>query len=290
MPLDLRALTVSGLQSAFVDAGYLTGDELATSLFLALSMKKPLLLEGAPGVGKTEAARTLATVLGRELVRLQCYEGISTQQALYEWNYPRQLLALRRPGKAANLYSDEFLDERPLLTVLKSPDRYVLLIDEIDRADHEFEAFLLEFLSDFQISIPEIGTLKANVPPPVILTSNRTRALHEALRRRCLYHWIDYPDATREAEIIRLRVPEAAPEASRAVARAVLSLRQRKVSKAPGISEAIDWARAASLLRGEQGDWPLAFRKTIGAVLKDGDDLAYLRDDLDHFLADVCAE
>ena len=179
------------LAAALREAKYVADEGLATAVFLALRLGKPLLLEGAPGVGKTEAAKAVAGILGRRLIRLQCYEGIDAGHALYEWNYPRQLLALRRHGEEpVDLYAEEFLIERPLLAALKEPEHTVLLIDEIDRSDHEFEAFLLEFLSDFQISIPETGTRQARVPPVVILTSNRTRELHEALRRRCVYHWI----------------------------------------------------------------------------------------------------
>lgn len=266
---------------------YLAGEELATAAFLALKLGKPLLLEGVPGVGKTEAAKALASALGVELIRLQCYEGIDAGHALYEWNYARQLLALRR-NAATDLYSDEFLIERPLLRALKAPDRTLLLIDEIDRADHEFEAFLLEFLSDFQISIPERGTLKAASPPVVILTSNRTRELHEALRRRCVYSWIAYPEPEREARIIMLRTPELAEATARAVVSAVNGLRRLPLAKAPGISEAVDWARAAQMLEGGSGQWPEAFRRAIGVALKDEEDLALARDGLDELLAKAC--
>ena len=184
------------LERALRSAFYLADDGLATAAYLALALGKPLLLEGAPGVGKTEAAKAISGVLARRLIRLQCYEGIDASTALYEWNYPRQMLAIRQAGDApVDIYKDEFLIERPMLAALRAPEEAVLLIDEIDRSDHEFEAFLLEFLSDFQISIPERGTLRAHARPVVILTSNRTRELHEALRRRCVYHWIDYPDA-----------------------------------------------------------------------------------------------
>lgn len=267
---------------------YLAGEELATACFLALGLGKPLLLEGQPGVGKTEAAKALSSALGLELIRLQCYEGIDAGHALYEWNYARQLLALRRDA-AADLYSDDYLVERPLLRALKAPERTLLLIDEIDRADHEFEAFLLEFLSDFQISIPERGTLRAASPPVVILTSNRTRELHEALRRRCVYSWIAYPEPEREARIIMLRTPELAEATARAVVSAVNGLRRLPLAKAPGISEAVDWARAAQMLEGGSGRWPEAFRRAIGAALKDEEDLALARDGLDELLSKACA-
>ena len=209
MPVRPNIVGIDGpdrLAVALRDAQYLAGDDLATAAYLALALGKPLLLEGAPGVGKTEAAKAIASILGRQLVRLQCYEGIDAGGALYEWNYPRQMLAIRQAGEGyVNIYADDFLIARPMLEALRNARDTVLLIDEIDRADHEFEAFLLEFLSDFSISIPERGTVRAEEPPVVILTSNRTRELHEALRRRCVYHWIDYPDARREAEIVMMR-------------------------------------------------------------------------------------
>lgn len=283
--------TPADLNARMVEGGYLADDGLTIAIFLALQLGRPLLLEGAPGVGKTEAAKTLASVLGRDLVRLQCYEGIDVAHALYEWNYPRQLLSLREGGEQAkaDLYSDTFLIERPLLKVLRAPGRHVLLLDEIDRSDHEFEAFLLEFLSDFQISIPEIGTVAAVERPPVILTSNRTRNLHEALRRRCLYHWIPYPGPERESEIIQVRAADVTAATAAAVAKAVAGLRSKGLAKPPGIAEAVEWASAATLLEGGSGRWPLAFRQAIGAAIKDEDDLADLRDDLDTLLADACA-
>jgi MoxR-like ATPase len=267
---------------------YLSGEELSTASYLALKLGKPLLLEGMPGVGKTEAAKALSSALGLSLVRLQCYEGIDAGHALYEWNYARQLLSLRQ-NNAADLYADEFLIERPLLKALKAPGETLLLIDEIDRADHEFEAFLLEFLSDFQISIPERGTLKAASPPFVILTSNRTRDLHEALRRRCVYNWIAYPDPEREARIIMLRASDVAEKTAQAVVTAVNGLRRLPLAKAPGISEAIEWANAASLLEKGTGRWPEAFRRSIGVAVKDEEDLILVRPELESLLLKACA-
>jgi len=272
------------------ESSYVADEGLSTAAFLALRLGKPLLLEGAPGVGKTEAAKAFADVLGRDLIRLQCYEGIDAAHALYEWNYPRQLLALRRDSEeSTDIYADEFLIERPLLRALMQSKKSVLLIDEIDRSDHEFEAFLLEFLSDFQISIPETGTRRAVVPPIVILTSNRTREMHEALRRRCVYHWIEYPDPDKEAEIIMLRAGHVAEATARAVARAVTELRAMPLAKPPGISEAVEWADAATLLESGAGQWPEAFRRAIGVVIKDEEDLAYLEEQIDDLLDKVCA-
>ena len=273
------------LGSALRGAAYVAGDGLSTAAFLALSLGKPLLLEGAPGVGKTEAGKALAEVLGRDLIRLQCYEGMDASAALYEWNYPAQMLALRRAGERdVDLYDEAFLIERPLLAALRAPGRTLLLIDEIDRSDHEFEAFLLEFLSDFQISIPETGTLRAAEPPVVVLTSNRTRELHEALRRRCVYDWIAYPDPEKEIEIVGLRAPEVAERTARAVVAAVGELRGMPLAKPPGIAEAIDWAEAAQMLAASGARWPLAFRRAIGAALKDEEDLHFVADRLDDVL------
>jgi MoxR-like ATPase len=272
---------------------YLADRGLATVVYLGLALDQPLLLEGEAGVGKTEVAKAVAASLGRSLVRLQCYEGIDAAEALYEWDYPRQLLHLRAVTESAagdrsvdDLFSPRFLRERPLLTALERGEGAVLLIDEVDRADDAFEAFLLEFLSDFQITIPEIGTISAARPPLVVLTSNRTRELHDALKRRCLYHWIDYPDLEREAEIVRLRAPEVPEPLARAVARLVARLRGLDLVKAPGVAESINWARALGLLAVERLE-PDAVAPTLGSVLKDRDDLLRLRAALGELLSDA---
>jgi MoxR-like ATPase len=277
------------LAASLMGEAYIADEELATAIFLALKLRKPLLLEGRPGVGKTEAAKAIAAVTGRRMIRLQCYEGIDVSQALYEWNYPRQLLALRQAQHThIDLYSREFLIERPLLKALNDASQTLLLIDEIDRSDHEFEAFLLEFLSEFQISIPEIGTQRASEPPIVVLTSNRTRELHDALRRRCIYHSIAYPEPSREAEIIMLRAPLVARATASAVAKAVCGLRQLPLAKKPGIAEAVEWANAATLLESGGGAWPRAFLRSIGAVIKDEDDYLAVRDQLEAVVQEAC--
>lgn len=254
---------------------YLAEEGLATALFCAVRLPQPLLLEGEAGVGKTQAAKALASMLGTPLIRLQCFEGIDASEALYEWNYPRQLLGIRvAEAKGASLeeeslFSREYLIERPLLQALEHPGPMpaVLLIDEVDRADEEFEAFLFEMLAESSVTVPEIGTLRATVPPVVILTSNRTRDLHDALKRRCLYHWIDYPDLEHATRIVRLRVPEAPSELTGQVAAAVQRLRGIDVQKPPGVAEAIDWVNAAMLLGIHDLDADSVDR-TLGSVLK----------------------
>ncbi|TML20747.1 MAG: MoxR family ATPase [Actinobacteria bacterium] len=241
-------------------------------------MRRPLLLEGEAGVGKTEVGKTLARLLGAELIRLQCYEGIDSAQALYEWDYARQLLYARalQAGevreRVSELYGPEFLLERPLLRALRAGPGAVLLIDELDRADDEFEAFLLEVLSDFSVTVPELGTIAAAEPPAVVVTSNRTRELHDALKRRCLYHWIDFPSLEREVAIVRLRAPEVSEALARSVAGAVERLRALELMKPPGVAEAIDWARALALLGADDADGAAA-RDTLGWALKNHEDL-----------------
>jgi MoxR-like ATPase len=272
---------VAELAADLREGGYLADRGLATTLHVALRLRRPVLLEGEVGVGKTEAAKALAATYGKRLIRLQCYEGIDTSQAMYEWDYARQMMHIRAlqvgPEGASDdavdqLFGPRFLLERPLLEALRAGDSAVLLIDEIDRADDEFEAFLLEILSDFQITIPEIGTIRAQTHPTVILTSNRTRELHDALRRRCLYHWLGYPTAEREAEIVAARAPEARAELTRKVVAAVGRLRDLELAKPPGVAETIDWVRTLDVL-GEDDLTPQAARDTLGAVIKDRDDL-----------------
>jgi MoxR-like ATPase len=270
--------SVDEVERALESASYLPDRGLATAVYLALAMRRPLLLEGEAGVGKTEVGKTLARLLGAELIRLQCYEGIDSSQALYEWDYARQLLYARalQAGevreRVSELYGPEFLLERPLLRALRAGSGAVLLIDELDRADDEFEAFLLEVLSDYSVTVPELGTIAAAEPPAVVVTSNRTRELHDALKRRCLYHWIDFPTLEREVAIVKLRAPEVSDALARSVAGAVERLRALELVKPPGVAEAIDWARALALLGadGANGD---AGRETLGWALKNREDL-----------------
>jgi MoxR-like ATPase len=270
--------SVEEVEEALARERYLPDRGLATAIYLALTMGRPLLLEGEPGVGKTEVARTLARILDAELIRLQCYEGIDSSQALYEWDYSRQLLYSRaiQEGelreRVSELYGIDFLVERPLLRAVRSGGNAVLLIDELDRSDDEFEAFLLEVLSDYSVTVPEIGTITASVPPVVIVTSNRTRELHDALKRRCLFHWIDFPSAEREAEIIRLRAPGVSERLAESVAQTVARLRTLDLIKLPGAAEAIDWATALALL-GADAVHSEAARVSLGWVIKNRDDL-----------------
>ena len=276
--------TVDALRARLDDVGYLAGDALATALFLAVRMRQPLLLEGEPGVGKTRAATALAELLDTPLLRLQCYEGITASEALYEWNYPRQLLSIRLAESRGeslrddDLFTPDHLLARPLLAAIDHPGPRpaVLLIDEIDRADDEFEAFLFELLAEGTVTIPELGTRRARVPPVAVLTSNRTRDLHDALKRRCLYHWIAYPGPDRVAEIVRRRVPEAAGWLAEPVAGAVSRLRGLDLLKAPGVAEAISWTTALHVLGVADMD-AAAAERTLGTVLKYDEDLATAR-------------
>jgi MoxR-like ATPase len=275
---------IETLAQRLASVDYLVDEGLATSMFLGLRLPQPLLLEGAAGVGKTEAAKALASVLDTPLVRLQCYEGIDAAEALYEWNYPRQLISIRladvsdSPLREEDLFGPDYLIRRPLLRALEHPGPRpaVLLIDEIDRADDDFEAFLLELLADASVTIPEIGTVRATHPPIIVLTSNRTRDLHDAVKRRCLYHWIDYPDERREVEIIRRRVKGASEVLAVQVATAVARMRDSDVQKPPGIAEAIDWLAALDLLGVEALD-AATLARTLGAVLKYGEDQEVIR-------------
>ncbi len=290
-PSDIRDVaSVDAVTSALAGQDYLADEGLATAVYLALRLRRPLLLEGEAGVGKTEVARALAAWSGGELIRLQCYEGIDASQAVYEWDYSRQLLHLRAveaSGAATGsdvaeitdeLYDERFLVRRPLLRSLSAVDGVppVLLIDEVDRADDEFEAFLLEILSDYAISVPELGTFRAEVPPVVVITSNRTREIHDALRRRCFYYWLDYPDAARELEIVRVRVPEAAAGLLRQVVAFVQQLRNVELFKLPGVAESIDWTRALMALGKDELDGA-TIDETLGVLLKYEDDVGRIR-------------
>jgi MoxR-like ATPase len=273
--------SIEELEEALLGARYLPDRGLATALFLALRLEKPLLLEGEAGVGKTEAAKSLAAVLGARLIRLQCYEGLDVGHAVYEWNYSRQLLHIRAAQEGTlseeELFGPEFLIRRPLLEAIQSEEPVVLLIDEIDRADDEFEAFLLEVLSDFQITIPEIGTVSARRRPAVILTSNRTRELHDALKRRCLFHWIGHPSLEREVEIVRMRVPGVPDRLAAQAAAFVRGLRRLDLAKPPGVAETIDWTQALAALGRPELD-PEVVEWTLGSVLKYHEDFELVRD------------
>src|SRR5213080_1852985 len=274
--------SIDELEQAVSAASYLPDRGLSTALYLSLTLEKPLLLEGEAGVGKTEAAKALATALGARLIRLQCYEGLDVSHAVYEWNYPRQLLHIRAAQEGTvseeELFGPEFLIRRPLLEAIDSDEQVVLLIDEVDRADDEFEAFLLEVLSDFQITIPEIGTIRARRRPAVILTSNRTRELHDALKRRCLFHWITHPSLERELEIVRLRVPGVPERLAAQTAAFVAGLRGLDLAKPPGLAETIDWARALGALGKQELDVETV-EQTLGSVLKYHEDLLAVRDE-----------
>ena len=275
--------TIDDTLKLLTSADYVADRSLATSVFLALAMKRPLFLEGEAGVGKTEIAKVMAASLGRELIRLQCYEGLDIAQAAYEWNYSRQMIEIRlaeaageksKDKLAADIFSERFLIKRPLALALegKPGKAPVLLIDELDRTDEPFEAYLLEVLSDFQITIPEIGTLKAAEPPIVVITSNRTREIHDAVKRRCLYHWVDYPDAARELDILRRKAPQAAENLSREIVAFVQRLRTVDLFKLPGVAETIDWANALVALDKIALD-PQTVNDTLGVLLKYQDDI-----------------
>jgi MoxR-like ATPase len=274
--------SIDELDGALRRADYLPDRGLATALFLSEALGKPLLLEGEAGVGKTEAAKALARAREARLIRLQCYEGLDVAHAVYEWNYPRQLLHIRAAQEGTvsedELFGPEFLIRRPLLEAIDADEPVVLLIDEVDRADEEFEAFLLEVLSDFQITIPEIGTLRARRIPSVVLTSNRTRELHDALKRRCLFHWIGHPSIEREIEIVRLRVPGVPERLASEAAGFVRGLRGLELAKPPGVAETIDWAHALAALGRQELDAEVV-EQTLGSVLKYREDLEAVRDD-----------
>jgi MoxR-like ATPase len=278
--MDTAELTVPELRSELRSQGYIADRGLATAVLLALKLGKPLLLEGEVGVGKTELAKTLARMLGRDLIRLQCYEGIDIHHALYEWDYARQMLHVRSmsttatQGEQDDLFGPRFLLERPLLKAVRAGAGCVLLIDEVDRADDEFEAFLLELLGDFQVTIPEVGTISAPSRPIVILTSNRTRELHDALKRRCLFTWIGFPEAEREVEIVRTRLPDVGATLAAQVVTAVNRLRDMELEKLPGVAETIDWTSSLDALGADSLTEEMAL-DTLGAVVKDRDDLEF---------------
>jgi MoxR-like ATPase len=283
---DASTASVEAIQAAFRARDYIADRSVATAVFLALELERPLLLEGEAGVGKTELAKVLAATLGAPLIRLQCYEGLDVTSAVYEWNYPRQMLEIRLleargeadRATAHDIFGPDFLIRRPLLQALESHDGVapVLLIDEIDRADEEFEAYLLEILSDFQVTVPEIGTIRAELTPRVILTSNRTREVHDALKRRCLYHWIDYPSFERELEIVLTRVPAAPERLARQIVGFVHRLREADLTKVPGVAETLDWA-SALLALGAAELAPAVVDDTRGVVLKYEEDVRGIR-------------
>jgi len=284
--VDALPATVADTAKLLADHGYIADQELATTVHLALSMRRPLFLEGEPGTGKTEIAKVLAAGLGRRLVRLQCYDGMDMAAAAYEWDHARQLMAIRlaeaggetdRARLSSDIYTREFLQARPLLSAI-DPDQgpAVLLIDELDRADEPFEAFLLELLADFQITVPELGTVKARIVPVVVLTSNRTREVHDAIRRRCLYHWVDYPDAARERAILRIKAPDVPAKLAAQVVAFVQRLRGEELFKLPGVAETIDWAGALRHLDQTELE-PAVVEQTLGVLLKYQDDIAKLR-------------
>lgn len=278
--------SIDSLQSAMRERRYIAERGLATSLYLALKLKRPLFLEGEAGVGKTEVAKVLASLLDTDLIRLQCYEGLDVHHAVYEWNYTRQMMHIRlleaRGDKAteAELFGEEFLLRRPLLQAIEQSKQKppVLLIDELDRSDEEFEAFLLEVLSDFQITIPEIGTIKTSNPPVVVITSNRTREVHDALKRRCLYYWIDYPSFEKELEIVRTQLPDAPAKLARQITGFIQALREMDLYKLPGVAETLDWTTALVALDQKALD-PLIVDETLGAVLKYQDDVEKVKGD-----------
>ncbi len=279
---DFSTLTVPQLTEDLRSLGYIADRGLTTSLLIAMKLGRPILLEGEVGVGKTELAKTIAKLYGRELIRLQCYEGIDTNQALYEWDYARQMLQIRTMSGTGDsdaavddLFGPKFLIERPLLQAIRAGDQCVLLIDEVDRADDEFEAFLLELLSDFQITIPEIGTVKAASRPIVILTSNRTRELHDALKRRCLYNWIGFPSVEQEIEVVKSRLPGINEALAAQVVGAVHKLRDMDIEKAPGVAETIDWVQSLDAIGATELNETNA-DETLGAVIKGRDDLDFV--------------
>lgn len=291
LPTVSLASSIDDLQQQLADHDYIADAGLVTSIYLALKLNRPLLLEGEAGVGKTEVAKVLAAIAGTEVIRLQCYEGLDITHAVYDWNYARQLIEIRvseergHPTRAQHervqeLFGPEFLIERPLLQALRTqgPQPAVLLIDELDRADEEFEGYLLEFLSDFQVTIPEVGTVKATTPPIVIITSNRTRELHDALKRRCLYAWIDYPDFEKELRIVMTKVPGISRALAEQVTRFVQELRRAELYKATGISETLDWVAALVALDQQELD-AVTIERTLGIVLKNQEDLQNIRGD-----------